>query len=168
MSSQEKRGKFCSGCASVLEIQDVEGHQRPVCPNCGRVVYHDPKIAATCIVERQGAVLMIKRDNQVGFGLWSMPGGYVDRGEVVEEAAAREVLEETGLQVEVKNLVGLFSEAGHPVIVVAFAAVETGGRLAAGPEAQDVGFFPLDGLPEMAFPRDQLILDKWQSIRPPD
>ena len=168
MSSQEKREKFCSGCASVLEIQDVEGHQRPVCPNCGRVVYHDPKIAATCIVERQGAVLMIKRDNQVGFGLWSMPGGYVDRGEVVEEAAAREVLEETGLQVEVKNLVGLFSEAGHPVIVVAFAAVETGGRLAPGPEAQDVGFFPLDGLPEMAFPRDQLILDKWQSIRPPD
>ena len=168
MSSQEKREKFCSGCASVLEIQDVEGHQRPVCPNCGRVVYHDPKLAATCIVERQGAVLMIKRDNQVGFGLWSMPGGYVDRGEVVEEAAAREVLEETGLQVEVKNLVGLFSEAGHPVIVVAFAAVETGGRLAAGPEAQDVGFFPLDGLPEMAFPRDQLILDKWQSIRPPD
>ena len=168
MSSQEKREKFCSGCASVLEIQDVEGHQRPVCPNCGRVVYHDPKIAATCIVERQGGVLMIKRDNQVGFGLWSMPGGYVDRGEVVEEAAAREVLEETGLQVEVKNLVGLFSEAGHTVIVVAFAAVETGGRLAAGPEAQDVGFFPLDGLPEMAFPRDQLILDKWQSIRPPD
>ena len=168
MSSQEKREKFCSGCASVLEIQDVEGHQRPVCPNCGRVVYHDPKIAATCIVERQGGVLMIKRDNQVGFGLWSMPGGYVDRGEVVEEAEAREVLEETGLQVEVKNLVGLFSEAGHPVIVVAFAAVETGGRLAAGPEAQDVGFFPLDGLPEMAFPRDQLILDKWQSIRPPD
>ena len=168
MSSQEKREKFCSGCASVLEIQDVEGHQRPVCPNCGRVVYHDPKIAATCIVERQGGVLMIKRDNQVGFGLWSMPGGYVDRGEVVEEAAAREVLEETALQVEVKNLVGLFSEAGHPVIVVAFAAVETGGRLAAGPEAQDVGFFPLDGLPEMAFPRDQLILDKWQSIRPPD
>ena len=168
MSSQEKREKFCSGCASVLEIQDVEGHQRPVCPNCGRVVYHDPKIAATCIVERQGAVLMIKRDNQVGFGLWSMPGGYVDRGEVVEEAAAREVLEETGLQVEVKNLVGLFSEAGHPVIVVAFAAVETGGRLAAGTEAQDVGFFPLDGLPEMAFPRDQLILDKWQSVRPPD
>ena len=165
MSSQEK---FCTGCASVLEIRDVEGLQRPVCPNCGRVVYHDPKIAATCVVERQGAVLMIKRNNQVGFGLWSMPGGYVDRGEVVEEAAAREVEEETGLQVEVQRLVGLFSEAGHPVIVVAFAARETGGRLAAGPEALDIGFFPLDDLPEMAFPRDQLILDRWQGMRRPD
>ncbi len=141
----------------------MEGRQRPKCPNCGRVVYHDPKIAATCIVERQGKVLMIKRDNQVGYGLWSMPGGYVDRGEVVEEAAAREVQEETGLLVEVQQLVGLFSEAGHPVVVVAFTARETGGLLAAGPEAQDIGFFALDDLPEMAFPRDQLILDKWQS-----
>ena len=103
----------------------MDGRQRPKCPNCGRVVYHDPKIAATCIVERQGKVLMIKRDNQVGYGLWSMPGGYVDRGEVVEEAAAREVQEETGLLVQVQRLVGLFSEAGHPVVVVAFTARET-------------------------------------------
>ena len=87
----------------------------------------------------------------------------MDRGEVVEEAAAREVQEETGLLVEVQRLVGLFSEAGHPVVVVAFTAKETGGRLAAGPEAQDIGFFSLDDLPEMAFPRDQLILDQWQS-----
>lgn len=149
----------------MLEIREVEGHQRPVCPNCGRVVYHDPKIAATCIVERQGRVLMIKRNNQVGFGLWSMPGGYVDRGEVVEEAAAREVQEETGLEVEVQRLVGLFSEKGHPVVVVAFSASETGGRLAAGPEAQEVGFFSLDDLPEMAFPRDELILEKWRGMR---
>ena len=162
MSSQEK---VCSGCASVLEIRDVEGRRRPVCPNCGRVVYHDPKIAATCIVERQGKVLLIQRNNQVGYGLWSMPGGYVDRGEVVEEAAAREVEEETGLQVEVQRLVGLFSEEGHPVVVAAFTARETGGRLAAGPEAQDIGFFALDDLPEMAFPRDQLILEKWQGLQ---
>ena len=162
MSSQEK---FCSGCASVLENRDVDGRQRPVCPKCGRVVYHDPKIAATCIIERQGKVLMIRRNNQVGYGLWSMPGGYVDRGEVVEEAAAREVEEETGLKVEVQRLVGLFSETGHPVVVVAFAARETGGRLSAGPEAQDIGFFPLDDLPEMAFPRDKLILEKWRAMR---
>lgn len=161
MSSQER---FCSGCASALETREVEGQPRPVCPKCGRVVYHDPKVAATCIVERQGNVLMIQRNNQVGYGLWSMPGGYVDRGEIVEEAAAREVQEETGLKVEIHRLVGLFSEKGHPVLVVAFTALETGGRLAAGPEAQAIGFFPLDGLPEMAFPRDKLILEKWQTM----
>jgi len=161
MAAQEK---FCTSCAALLEMRDVEGHSRPVCTNCGRVVYHDPKIAATCVVARQGSVLMIQRNNQVGYGLWSMPGGYVDRGEVVEEAAEREVKEETGLMVEVQRLVGLFSEPGNPVVVVAYTAQETGGLLAPGPEAQDVGFFRLDKLPELAFPRDRLILDKWQGM----
>ena len=62
-------------------------------------------------------------------------GGYVDRGEVVEEAAVREVEEETGLVVQVDGLVGLFSEAEHPVVVVAYVAYEVGGHLNAGHEA---------------------------------
>ena len=89
----------------------------------------------------------------------------MDRGEVVEEAAAREVLEETGLVVSVGHLVGLFSETGHPVIVAAFAATETGGALRAGPEAQDVGFFPQEDLPPLAFPRDVQILERWRGLQ---
>ncbi len=162
MSSQEKREKFCSGCASVLEIQDVEGYQRPVCPNCGRVVYHDPKIAATCIVERQGAVLMIKRDNQVGFGLWSMPGGYVDRGEAVEDAAIREVKEETGLEVRLTGLLGLYSTADTTVVLAAYSAEVTGGTLSPGSEAQETGLFDPDKLPPLPFPHDDQILAAWR------
>ena len=108
---------------------------------------------------------MIRRASQPGIGLWSIPGGYVDRGEVVEEAAAREVLEETGLDVVVERLLGLFSQRGHPVIVAAFAARETGGVLLAGPEAQEVGFFSTDSLPPLAFPRDMEILAEWQVHR---
>ena len=107
---------------------------------------------------------MLRRAVETGYGLWSLPGGYVDRGEVVEEAAAREVREETGLQVEISALVGLFSEGGHPVVVAAYAAVEVGGKLEAGPEALELGFYPLDGLPTLAFPRDQLILARWRSL----
>ena len=157
--------KHCPACAASLNPKEVAGKQRPVCTKCGHVVYYDPKVAATCIVQREGKVLMIRRAVQPGIGLWSIPGGYVDRGEVVEEAAAREVLEETGLAVEVERLVELFSERGHPVMVAAFEARETGGYLKAGEEAQDVGFFPLDGLPEMAFPRDQQILERWWAQR---
>ena len=93
-----------------------------------------------------------------------MPGGYIDRGEVVDEGAAREVLEETGLQVQVQGLLGLFSDAGNPVVVVAFTARETGGTLKVGPEAQDVGFFSPEELPPLAFPRDKLILDRWRHL----
>ena len=57
---------------------------------------------------------------------------------------------------------GVYSEPGNPVVVVAYAARETGGVLEAGPEAQDVGFFPPDDLPPLAFPRDELILKQWR------
>ncbi len=153
--------KYCSGCASALELRENNGAMRPVCPACGRVVYYDPKVAAVTIVSRDGKVLLVRRANQPGFGLWSVPGGYVDRGEVVEEAAVREVQEETGLEVEVDRLLGLYSEAGRPVIVAAFTGVERGGQLAPGSEALDVGFFSPDELPTMAFPGDSRILQSW-------
>ena len=143
----------------------MAGRQRPVCPQCGRVVYYDPKVAAAGIVEREGKILMVKRANQPGYGLWSIPGGYVDRGEVVEEAAVREVWEETGLRVEILRMVGLFSEHGHPVVVAVYAVQEVGGSLKAGAETLELGFFSPDGLPELAFPRDRQMLLRWQEMQ---
>ena len=154
--------RFCPACAASLESKEIFGHKRPVCPDCGRVIFYDPKVAVICIVPREGKVLMIRRATNLGYGLWGLPGGYVDRGEVVEQAAAREVWEETGLRVETGDLIGLFSEPGNPVIVVAYAAQETGGTLAAGPEALEVGFFNVDSLPELAFPRDREVLGTWR------
>jgi ADP-ribose pyrophosphatase YjhB (NUDIX family) len=145
-----------------LETQEVFGSERPVCPDCGRVIFYDPKVAVICIVPRDGRVLMIRRATDLGYGLWGLPGGYMDRGEVVERAAAREVREETGLEVETGELIGLFSEAGEPVMVAVYAAKETGGTLEAGPEALEVGFFDIRDLPELAFPRDREVLAKWR------
>jgi ADP-ribose pyrophosphatase YjhB (NUDIX family) len=122
-------------------MRQQDGEPRPVCPSCGRVVYFDPKLATASIIEREGLTLMVRRAVQTGYGLWSMPGGYVDRGEVVEMAAAREVREETGLIVNIGHLVGVFSDADNPVVVAAYSAVETGGVLAPGPECLEVGFF---------------------------
>ena len=143
----------------------MEGAPRPVCSQCGRVVYYDPKVTATAIVERDGGVLLVRRGTEPGMGLWSLPGGYVDRGEVVEEAAAREVLEETGLRVEVGELVGLFSRRGETVILAAFNAQLLGGVLSAGPEVLEVAFFPPGDLPSLAFPRDRQIIEAWQRCR---
>ena len=65
--------------------------------------------------------------------------------------------------VETSDLVGLFSESGDPVMIAVYAARETGGTLEAGPEALEVGFFGVDALPELAFPRDRDVLAKWQN-----
>ncbi len=147
-------------------MKEVNGAQRPRCPECGRVIYYDPKLAATVVVERDDRVLMVRRAIQPGIGLWSLPGGYVDRGEVVEVAAAREVLEETGLHVTITGLLGLFSEEGHPVVLAAFNAQEVGEEEAKpGPEVSELGFFLLDDLPPLAFPRDPIILEAWKNAR---
>ena len=158
----DQEDKFCPSCAAALETKEVFGHDRPVCPDCGRVIFYDPKVAVICIVPRDGKVLMIRRATELGYGQWGLPGGYVDRGEVVERAAAREVWEETGLEVDAGDLIGLFSEPGNPVMVAVYIARETGGTLAAGPEALEVGFFDLDRLPDLAFPRDREVLAKWR------
>ncbi len=158
-----KEDKFCPSCATALENKDVFGQERPVCPNCGRVIFYDPKVAVVCIVPRDGKVLMIRRATDLGYGLWGLPGGYVDRGEVVERAAAREVWEETGLRVEPGELIGLYSVSDDPVMVAVYVVKETGGELAAGPEALEVGFFEIDALPELAFPRDRDVLAKWRN-----
>ena len=157
--------RFCSSCGSSLELRQLEGKERPVCTACGRVVYHDPKVSAVCVLAREGKVLLVRRGNEPGYGLWSLPGGYVDRGEALEEAAAREVLEETGLQVTIGALLGVFSERGRPVILVVYEARESGGKLTAGSEALDLGFFSPDSLPPMAFSRDADLMRLWQQSR---
>ena len=165
LNQLNQEDRFCPSCATALEIKEIFGSARPVCPNCDRIIFYDPKVAVICIVPRDGKVLMIRRGTELGYGLWGLPGGYVDRGEVVEKAAAREVWEETGLEVEIGSLLGLFSEPGNPVIVAAYAGTETGGELEAGPEALEVGFFDIDQLPELAFPRDQEVLASWRDGR---
>lgn len=69
--------KFCPGCGSLLERPETSGKPRPVCANCRRVIYYDPKVAAVVVVARDSRVLMVRRANQPGYGLWSVPGGSV-------------------------------------------------------------------------------------------
>ena len=157
--------RFCASCGAELQRRQHGGRLRPVCPACGRVVFYDPKLVAVVIVEQEGRVLMMRRAGEPGEGLWSIPGGYVDRGEVVEAAAAREVLEETGLEVGIDDLLGIFSEAGRPVVVAVFTGRVTGGALRPGPEALEAAFFHPNYLPPLAFPKDTQLLARWREWR---
>ena len=82
---------FCQRCGKELSETQIEGRTRPHCPACGYVVYLDPKVAAAVLVQEDGKLLLVKRGVEPAMGEWAFPSGYVDRGEVVEDAARREV-----------------------------------------------------------------------------
>jgi 8-oxo-dGTP pyrophosphatase MutT (NUDIX family) len=88
--------KYCLQCGNqmTLRIPPGDNIHRAVCSQCGFIHYENPKLLAACILFSGQRVLWVKRAKA---GLWGMPGGYVELGETVEEAAARELLEETGL-----------------------------------------------------------------------
>jgi ADP-ribose pyrophosphatase YjhB (NUDIX family) len=107
-------------------------------------------------------LLMVRRGPKATrAGLWSIPAGYVDYGEDVREAAARELLEETGLIAEIGDVVFAASNFHDPsklTVGIWFAGVVTGGALEAGDDADDAGWFDLDDLPPLAFETDEAFL----------
>ena len=107
--------KFCPKCANPLTERLIERHLRPHCTACGFIHYTGPKVAVGVIISQNGAILLNRRDIEPGRGLWSFPSGYVDVGEALTEAAQREVREETGLEVEVGPLVGVYDSPKRPV-----------------------------------------------------
>lgn len=148
---------FCSRCGAALR---PDSGVPPRCDGCGQVQWRDPKVAAGVLVARGRAVLLVQRNHEPGLGRWSFPSGFVDRGEVVEEAAAREVWEEAGVAVTVTGLLGVFSERGNPVVFVMYEGTAEA-EPTPGPEATAVGYFAPDDLPPLAFAHDYAIIEAW-------
>ncbi len=137
---------------------------RPVCVDCGRVVFLDPKLAVGVLIARDGRILLGKRGPGTREpGKWSFPAGFVERGERVENAAAREAREETNLDVEIGEVIGLFSSEGETVVLAVYAATTVAGDPKAGDDLVELGWFSAAELPELAFPRDRHIMDTWLS-----
>ncbi|MBI2952706.1 MAG: NUDIX domain-containing protein [Chloroflexi bacterium] len=141
----------------------VETRARPVCSRCGFIFYQGPKLAVATVVVEDGKLLLNKRDVEPQKGLWSFPSGYVDLGEAVEDAAIRETREETGLEIHLNGLVGVYSRPERSIVLVVFAGTASGGEIVVGNETQDVRMFDLDDLPKLAFEHDQDIIRDWRS-----
>ena len=134
---------FCQRCGSGVAEQLHQDRMRPVCTSCGAVVFLD------------------RRDTEPGIGRWTFPAGFVDRGEGVEEAAVREMEEESGLKVRISGLLGVYSKAGEAIVLIVYSGDVIGGTLAAGPEAQEAGLFDSRDMPPLAFERDTAIMADW-------
>jgi ADP-ribose pyrophosphatase YjhB (NUDIX family) len=100
-----------------------------------------------------GGIVLLKRGVEPGLGKWVFPGGYVDRGESVPEAAVRETREESQLDVKLGLLLNVYSYPRSPHIIVVYAAEVIGGELAAADESTEARIFAPDELPwhDLAF-----------------
>jgi len=136
--------RFCPRCGGGLETRVLKAGDIPrrVCTDCGFVFYLDPKLAVgTIIGDTDGRILLIRRAIEPGHGKWVFPGGFVERGEEVTAAARREAREESGFDVRLGRLVGVYSYTGRVPVVLVYAATVVAGTLDWRDEGLDGRFF---------------------------
>jgi len=156
---------YCPTCGGALEDREAFGRTRRYCPACDRIVFRDHKVAAGVIVEREGQVLLVRRRMRPREGSWTFPAGFVESDEDPADAAARECREETGLEVEIVDLLDVIAGQEHPRgadIVIVYQARITGGQLEAGDDVDRATFFDPQDPPPLAFRATRIALDRWR------
>jgi 8-oxo-dGTP diphosphatase len=142
--------KFCPRCGETADI----AYPRSIsCPHCGYGAYYNPKpVAAAIPLTTDNRIVLLRRGFDPGKGLWTFPGGFVDLGETVEAAARREAAEEIEADVELGDLVGVYSREDERVVLIVFAAT-THDEPQTTDEALEVQAFAPDEIPwqELAF-----------------
>ncbi len=133
--------RHCPCCGGPLESRLLKAGDpvRLVCAACGHVHYLDPKVAVGTIIRRPGdeGIVLLRRAIEPGYGLWVFPGGYVDRGEAVTDAAIREAREECGIDIRLDALVNVYSYTGRVPVIIVYAATWLGGTLTIDEESLD-------------------------------
>jgi ADP-ribose pyrophosphatase YjhB (NUDIX family) len=142
--------RFCLRCGNRAELRRVKPGEpeRLVCTACGFIFYLDPKVAVGTIIRAaSGGLVLVRRAIEPGYGQWVFPGGYVDRGEALTDAARREAREECGLDVRLDGLVNIYSYTGRAPIIVVYAATAIGGVLAPDDECLETAEFDAKDIP---------------------
>jgi ADP-ribose pyrophosphatase YjhB (NUDIX family) len=142
--------RFCPRCAAEARVSFPRMLR---CERCGyRAIFSPEPVAAAIPRDAGGRIWLLRRTLHEGAGRWTFPGGFVDLGESVEDAARREAREELGIEIELGELVGVYSRADERTVLVVFAARALGAPHETA-EASEVRAFAPDELPwdELAF-----------------
>lgn len=161
--------KHCPACGGHLRRRHLEDHDRLVCEACGYVFYQNPAPAAGVILIEDGKLLWVQRRFEPRRGMWTLPAGFVEYEEHVEDCAVREMREETGLDVELTGLFDAYMAMDDPrtrVVLLLYEAQLKGGELRPGDDAADARWVPVDEDPgEIAFRAHRLALDDIRARR---
>ena len=157
--------EFCSNCGSKNTRGWKEGNLRFYCNNCNTIHYENPKPTATLICPQNNTILLVKRAFEPGKGLWGFPGGFIELNEGPEEAASRELFEETGLKGKVVNFIGFSYHFGTIFGDILLLGLEMKldkfDIIKPGDDAEDALFFSINDLPDIAFESHNEIINKY-------
>lgn len=163
-----KRGKkhFCHACGGPTSLKTEDGSTRDFCPACNLFFYENPLPVVSTIVTEDRRVLLVKRGKKPYRGFWCLPTGFAEVGESIEEAALRELTEETGIEGRILSLVDVQSYKSRfygDLIFITFEVERTGGDLQPGSDTVLARYFPLDQMPRLAFPSNRDAMKRYMS-----
>ena len=159
-----KKRIYCPYCSENITTKEEDGIPREYCASCNQFFYNNPLPVASSIVVNDRRVLLVKRKNQPHKGAWCLPMGFAETGETAEEAALRELEEETGVKGKIIDFILIDSSRNDmygDLLFLTFEVEQTGGKLGAGDDAEEVRYYPLDKLPELPFHSNLKAIDAY-------
>ncbi len=143
--------KFCPRCGHHFTLEDIHIPNQPqlICHHCQFIFYLDPKLVVVAVVlnRKRDKVLLLQRNEEPGKGLWAFPGGHVERGNDLFETIKKEIKEETGLSVEVKEIIDIFSSTEDGLIQLTYEAIADNEEVVVNIESMRGCFFYFDEIP---------------------
>ena len=161
----QEQAKHCPLCSAELQASPIGGRLRLRCARCAFVLYSNPACAAAgVVVNERGEVLLVRRAIEPFQGFWALPAGYQEIDEEPAETVVREVLEESGVEIEVQGLLDLLfvcDDPRKPANVAVYLCRAIGGTVRPGEEESEAAWFSLDRLPaEIGFDNYPRILGR--------
>jgi ADP-ribose pyrophosphatase YjhB (NUDIX family) len=162
--------RYCPFCAAELAPKRIAGRRLKACPACGFVDYANARpTAGAVIVNEKNEVLLARRAGLPFKGYWNLPGGFLESDEHPQNGVAREVKEETGLEVTAPKLIGVRMDTYNDPHQGFFHTLNTYYSfrvrkpvVTAADDASELRFFPLDQLPRMAFACDVWAVEEYR------
>ena len=147
--------RFCSQCGAhtSLSVPPGDDVSRYVCDACGHIHYQNPKIVVGTIPQWEDRVVLCRRAIEPGYGRWTLPGGFLETGETLEQGARRETMEECGADVDICSLYAVYSLPHVDQVYMMFCAPMRDAHVARGTESLDVRLFRHGDIPwdDLAF-----------------